>query len=594
MLVSMENNVATPKETVDSGLDEVSLGGLVVRPIVPGEEDEWDKLMAAHHYLGFQRLTGPSLKYVAILDDRWVGLVGWGAGVLKTAGRDRWIGWSAEQKMSRLKYIVNNQRFLILPGVRIKNLASKILALNTRRLSSDWKAAFGHGVLLAETFVDPTRFKGTCYRAAGWEVLGQTRGYGRKAGVYYFHGDTKTLFVKPLLPRAREYLSGMVVPPEIEGGEKPPVDLNKVLPGRENRLLGYLGRIKDPRKRRGIRHSLVSVLAVAVCAIMSGCGSFTAIGEWAASLTQDFLRRLGCRRHPETGRYIAPSEPTLRRAIQSVDGDDVDQQIYKWLLEQSDDGVIAVDGKVIHGSRHRNDKPFHLVSAFLHKNAITVGQVQVETKSNEIPAFRTLLKDMDLEGKTVTGDAIFTQVKNANFVVEEKGADYVFQVKQNQATLFDTLNELPAQAWSEKVTTTDKGHGRIEVRSLQVTEEIVGKTDFPHVAQGIRVERETTEIKTGKLSHEVSYYIASRTGDEAEWHQVIRGHWGIENKCHYVRDVTFGEDASLIGKGSAPRVMATFRNLAIAILRLHNIKDIAKGLRACARNPDLALSYIGV
>lgn len=595
MLGSMESYVAISDGARENKtLDEISLDGLVVRPIVPGEEAEWNRLMAAHHYLGFHKLTGPSLKYVVILGGQWVGLVGWGGGVLKTAGRDEWIGWSAEQKMSRLKYVVNNQRFLILPGVRIKNLASKILALNTKRLSTDWLAAYGHQVLLAETFVDPQRFQGTCYKAAGWEAIGQTGGYGRKAGVYYYHGERKTLFMKPLVPEAREYLSALVVPAEIEKGTKPAVDLNKVLPGHEKELLDYLKRIKDPRKKRGIRHSLVSVLAVAVCAIMSGNLSFRSIGEWAASLSQDFLKRLGCRKHPETGEYVAPSEPTIRRGIQSVDGDDVDYWVYKWLLSQSKYDVIAVDGKVVHGSKHRNEKPFHLVSAFLHREAITVGQVRVEDKTNEIPALPMVLEDMDLERKLVSGDAIFTQVKNAIFIVEEKHAGYLFQVKQNQPTLFDQLKGLPAEAWSEKVVTRDKGHGRIEKRSLQITDAIVGKTAFPYVAQGIRMERETTEIKTGKVSHEVSFYITSRIADENKWHEVIRGHWGIENKSHYVRDVTFREDASLIGKGSAPRVMATFRNLAIGLLRLRKVTDIARAVRACGRNPGLALSYIGV
>ena len=402
----MKSYIATSNGILDCGSNKNILDTLVVRPIVPAEEDKWNKLMAAHHYLGFHSLTGASIKYVATLDSQWVGLIGWGAGVLKTSARDKWIGWSAEHKMSRLKYVANNQRFLILPGVQIKNLASKILALNIKRLSTDWQAAFGHPVLLAETFVDHQRFKGTCYRAAGWQILGQTSGYGRKAGEYYHHGQTKTVLVKSLIPEARQYLSGMLIPPEIEGANKPPVDLNKVLPGRENELLGYLSRIKDPRMKRGIRHTLVSVLAVAVCAIMSGNLSFRAVGEWAASLSQDFLKRLACRRDPETGKYVAPSEPTLRRAIQSVDGDDVDYWLYKWLMNQSQDNVIAVDGKVVRGSKHHNGKPFHLVSAFLHNEAITVAQTKVEDKSNEIPAFRTVLQDLELEGKTVTADAM--------------------------------------------------------------------------------------------------------------------------------------------------------------------------------------------
>jgi predicted transposase YbfD/YdcC len=203
----------------------------------------------------------------------------------------------------------------------------------------------------------------------------------------------------------------------------------------------------------------------------------------------------------------------------------VDHWVYKWLLDQSQDGVIAVDGKVVRGTRHACEKPVHLVSAFLHLAGVTAGQVKVEDKSNEIPAFRTVLEPINLQGKLVSGDAIFTQVKNANFTVDEKEGDYIFQVKQNHPGLFDNLQQFPEDAWSDKVTTSDKGCGRIEVKTLQTTEAIVGKTDFPHVAQGIRVKRRTTEITTDKVSCEVSYYIASRTADAGEWHKIIRGHW---------------------------------------------------------------------
>ena len=180
------------------------------------------------------------------MEGQWVALIGWGSAALKSRHREKWVGWSQEQKTQRLKFIANNQRFLILPGIQIKNLASKVLALNMKRLPADWLATHGHTVLIAETFVDHSRFTGTCYRAAGWVPLGKTSGYGRKAGVYYYHGESKTIFVKPLHKDAHKILSASFLPPEYEGGEK-------------------------------------------------GTKSFIGIGEWAANLSQEMLKRLGCK-----------------------------------------------------------------------------------------------------------------------------------------------------------------------------------------------------------------------------------------------------------------------------------------------------------
>lgn len=138
-----------------------------MRPVRPEERARWRSTMAEHHYLGFRGLVGESLYYVACIDDEWVALLGWAAAAWMCRPRDRWIGWTRPQQWARLRYIVNNARFLILPDVHIPNLASKTLALNTRRLSSNWQAVYGHAVLVAETFVDPGRFAGTSYRAQG-------------------------------------------------------------------------------------------------------------------------------------------------------------------------------------------------------------------------------------------------------------------------------------------------------------------------------------------------------------------------------------------------------------------------------------------
>ena len=578
-----------------NGAKPDNLDSLVVRPIFREEADTWDKLMSTHHYLGFHHLPGRSIKYVALLNGQWVALLGWGAAALKSGPREKWLGWSLEQKTQRLNYVVNNQRFLILPGVRLKNLASKVLALNTKRLAADWQAAFGHPVLLAETFVDHSRFNGTCYRAAGWIPLGKTSGFGRKGSIYYYHGETKTVFVKPLRPDAKELLSAPFLHPEVTGGKEAVLDLNKVPLEGDGGLLSYLAQIPDPRKKRGIRHNKLSVLAIAVCAILSGMTGFTAIAQWAGQLTQDLLKRLNCRRHPETGVYIPPSEPTIRRIMQAVDADKVDQALSRWLSKQTSDGAIAVDGKALKGAKS-GGKNVHLLSAFLQKQKITIGQVQVDSKSNEITAFRPLLEPLDLEGKVVTADAMHTQVKNALFLVEDKKADYLFQVKQNQGSLFESIRNLPPEVFTPKSTTKEKSHGRIEKRVVQSSDVVEG-INFPHVAQVIRVYREFTEIKTNKVSTDTSYYITSLNRDKADNErllELIRNHWSIENSSHYVRDVTFGEDRCHVKKGSAPRVFASMRNLAIALLRLRDIKNIAQGLRDMVMNPHRALEFVGI
>jgi len=418
-----------------------SLDSLVVRPILPGELAAWNQLMATHHYLGFHNLPGNSLKYVAVLDGEWVALLGWGSAAFKCKPRDRWIGWSPEQQFSRLKYVANNVRFLILPGRRIKNLASKVLALNVKRLSSDWQSVYGYPILLAETFVDQERFAGTCYRAAGWRVLGQTRGYGRNASRYYYHGAPKSILVYPIHKKATRILSAPFL--AIREGDEPMLDLNDVDIGGENGLLRALESITDPRHLRGIRHSQASILAIATCACLAGMRSYAAIAQWAASLPQDLRRRFHCRRHPDTGRYIAPSEPTIRRKLQGIDPDEVDRALGQWLAEQPlSMQAVAVDGKTLKGAKDSGGKQVHLLAALVHHEKVVIAQRQVATKSNEITAFKPLLEPLDLEGKIVTADAMHTQVDHARFLVEEKKADYLFFVKENQETLLNDIKGL--------------------------------------------------------------------------------------------------------------------------------------------------------
>ena len=414
---------------------------LLVRPIVPAERAEWEALMARHHYLGFRTLVGEAMQYVALLEGHWVALLGWGAAAFKNRHRDAWIGWHPALQWQRLPWVANNGRFLMLPACHRPNLASKVLAVNLHRLSADWQAAWGHPILLAETFVDPTRFRGTCYRAAGWIPLGETRGFGRNGGRYYPHGQPKRIFVRPLCPQAARVLADPCPHPALQQPEVR-MKVHALKLEQPGGLLDSLHAVPDPRRRRGIRHRPRALLAVAICAVLSGAKSFAAMGEWAARASQPMLRRLGCRRDPRTQRYRAPSEPTLRRLLQAIDAQAVDQAVSAWLLAQVRGtapppaaSAVAIDGKTLRGSGGAAGKPVHVLSAFLQHQGVVVAQHAVAPTSNECTAVQPLLAPLELRGALVTADALHTRKELATFLVEDKGADYLFTVKDNQPTL---------------------------------------------------------------------------------------------------------------------------------------------------------------
>lgn len=184
------------------GLDvrdpDADLRTLCVRPIADEERLGWRLYMDRYHYLGERPIVGEHLLYAAFLDGELVALLGWASAALRAPLREEYIGWDDATKMRRLHLVVNNIRFLILPWVRVRHLASKILAANVRRLSADWQRIWKHPVVLAETFVDTTRFRGTCYRAANWLYLGETAGRSKRGNNYAYGGTKKGLFTYPL------------------------------------------------------------------------------------------------------------------------------------------------------------------------------------------------------------------------------------------------------------------------------------------------------------------------------------------------------------------------------------------------------------
>lgn len=411
---------------------------LVVRLARRDEMPRWRCLMRQYHYLGFNRIVGKALYYIATIGQTWVALLGWGSAALKCAVRDQWIGWDQDLKYRRLHLLANNVRFLILPAGRRPNLASRLLALNLKRLSADWIQFYGHPVLLAETFVDSSRFAGTCYRAAGWQLLGDTRGYSKSNRRYWHNGQPKRILVRPLTADAPGCLRAAFLPPLARKQKALIIDINRLPLQKEGGLMDLLNTIVDPRKPRGVRHPVATIVAIAVCAALSGARSFCAIAQWAEALSREALRQLGSKR-PKP-----PSEPTIRRVLQRLDAQRFDEQIGAWILKQKPAAgrAIAIDGKTLRGAHGQNQKPPHLLSAILHQEALVAGQIEVGEKTNEIPKLPQLLEPLPLKGAIITADAMHTQEQTARFIVENKQADYLLIVKDNQPTLRNDIADL--------------------------------------------------------------------------------------------------------------------------------------------------------
>jgi hypothetical protein len=413
--------------------DNAPLCSIVVRPITLDERDRWDRLMSQYHYLGLKSLVGKSLRYVAELDGRWLALLGWAASALKCKPRDTWIGWSQAIQWQRLHLIVNNARFLILPGVHIPNLASRVLSLNLRRLSRDWVCVYGHPVLIAETFVDTGRFTGACYKAANWLYLGQTSGYGKRSHQYFHHGQSKAVFVRLLSGKALVKIRDPHPDPELIRKET----AMQLSEKQAAALIEILKALSDPRCKRGVRHRNLSIIAISICAVICGCRGYTAIAQWATQCSQKMLERLWCRK--KDYRYLPPSEPTIRRQLQRIDAEEVDRAIADWVSHLSSGNAVGIDGKTLRGARREDGTKVHLLSAFIHQQGITIAQKEVPATSNEIPTAIPLLEPLNLTGKVVTADALHTHKDLASFLVKKKKADYCFTVKDNQSILKEDI-----------------------------------------------------------------------------------------------------------------------------------------------------------
>jgi predicted transposase YbfD/YdcC len=397
-----------------------------------------------------------------------------------------------------------------------------------------------------------------------------------------------------------------------------------------SRLLELLSLVPDPRCARGIRHSVAGLLAVATAAVLAGANSVLAIGEWAGEAPQGVLAGLGARFSHGRSRFIAAHTDTFRRVLRAVNAAAVDTAIGLFLaeraeaadlfgeperveaegagigeqpgaeqVEEADEqpvvGALAVDGKAARGARQPDGRAVHLFSAMLHRASVVVAQRDVHHKTNEITQLKPLLDPLNLRGWAVTLDALHAQRETARYLVEDKHASYVFTaVKDNQPTLFTQLDALPWQQTPIGYRSEDRGHGRLERRTIRVLPAPEGI--FPYARQAFLVERYVYHPHDGRLVSAAAALsitcLSAKQAGPSELAGFVRDHWGIES-LHWIRDVTFDEDRHQLRQGSGPQVLAGLRNLAIGALRTSGRNKIASSLRWVSRNPVRVLNILG-
>ncbi len=432
----------------------VDVRTVTVRPTFGAQEHRhWDRLVAAHHYLGFGGLFGKGLRHVATLGSTWVALVGWQAAALKLTARDRWIGWTLEQQLQRLHLVAQNSRFVILPDYQgVPNLASRVLGLSLRRLSGDMQREHGFPILLAESFVDRALFAGTCYRAANWRSLGFTGGYARQPAAvpeWRHHGQPKEVLVYELEAHARAALGQ----PEEDPAWQGPARTAPPSAPQLRSMFECLGEVPDYRCARGQRYRLRTVLVLAMAARLAGYRGVTAFAQFAALLDPVQRQAVGCFYSPSRQRYTTPSITTFHNILATLPPETLEQAVAAWTWQQNgqvppdeeDSGSqetagrvpgedarptvlagIAMDGKDLRGaSKQTPDGRRMLVAAVEHSPTRVLGQVAVDSKTNEIPAVRELAAGLDLAGCAVTLDALHVQQETARSLLEDCAAHYL-------------------------------------------------------------------------------------------------------------------------------------------------------------------------
>jgi len=344
-------------------------------------------------------------------------------------------------------------------------------------------------------------------------------------------------------------------------------------------LLESFKDLEDPRIEYLCDHRLLDIVALSICAVLSGANHWTEVEAYGKA-KEDFLRT-----------FLAlpngiPSHDTIGNLFARLDPDQFRECFITWVQGLGDlvgGQVIAFDGKTVRRSHDKalGVKAIHMVSAWATANRLVLGQIKVDSKSNEITAIPALLDLLDLSGCTVTIDAMGCQKEIAQKILDQ-GADYIFAVKGNQGTLRTKVEEIFNDAVEcnfkhtkyDKCAQTEKGHGRIETRRCWVIDD----QDYLLYIQGVKegegwpglrsiIKVEATRRVKGKISRETRYYISSRAESARAMNTAIRSHWGVENKLHWVLDVGFREDENRVRQGHSAEIFVVLRHIALNLLK---------------------------
>jgi len=412
-------------------------GAVVVR-VASGNEVRWfDGVLADHHYLGAGRSVGDYLRQVVELAGQPVALLVWGPACYALKDRDLWISWSATQRLERLKLIVQNRRFLVLAQKgESPNLASQAMGAALRALPEQWREQFAYRPLLAESFTDPEAYAGTCYKASNWEAVGMSAGYRRhRADFYVPHDRPKRLWLRPLVPEAREWLRGAQLPEDCRQGlVAAPSGTLPVKAAQLDSLLDVFRQAPDPRDSH-TRYRIGPVLTIIALALLAGRREIAEIARFATSLSQAQRRRLALPLKKGTRAFHeVPGYGVFYQVLTRMDPEAFATRLNDWLHSQAGTlpQALALDGKMIRDhiglltlAQHEDGAP----------QAVAIYDQKEGTPRCEQTAAAALLERLPaLDGKIITGDPLHCQRSHARTIVE-KGGEYLFQIKGNQPNL---------------------------------------------------------------------------------------------------------------------------------------------------------------
>lgn len=423
---------------------------LEVRAARAEERDRVRQLLGEEHYLGAGREVGRTLVQVVHHRGRWVALLVWGPAAMKLVDREARIGWTDQQRAQRLGLVVQNRRFLVLSATRMPNLASRALGLSVRALPGQWEQKHGYKPVLAETFTDIESFEGTCYKAAGWEPCGMSKGFGRehRADFYREHKRPKKLWLKPLSRNMRAILCAVDVPANYRAG------VNAATPERalplkkaqiESLREALLG-VPDPR-RNNATWRIATLLTLICMGLLAGRKNLAEIHRFGQFLTQqqrEWLRFLP-KRGGLAGRR-APSYQALYTLMKVLDPEVLATALNGWLAAHTGTlpRALALDGKYVRDlvltlafSEHETGAPV----------AMTIASKEPKTESakteGELTAAKRLYQTTNIQGATITADALHCERESMQLVVEN-GGDFLFQLKNNQPKAFEVAGKIAA------------------------------------------------------------------------------------------------------------------------------------------------------